>query len=322
MVGRSIATQRSTYLSLSLVWRQALQLQLHTHLQHLHRRKPWLPRSIQHQQEVRVWVKQYLSHKPAEIENPNQNDVNREVRWNLSHDLPEWLQEFTHGLVDESVPEHRDASSSSQELLLEPRATAVSGSGEQSVLTHFPKDRNCEICQRTKITGAPCRRRIGGVVPRAEKFGDLITADHKVLSESCESRNNHRYAIVVQDLATQWIQSYPCKTKTSQETQKSLQKFLEPNRKPKVTYTDNSLEFGKACKDLSWIILRQHRRLLKERHAEWKKGHLRYCCNQVWTMNGGRIPWNAIPICETFKISCLMGRHITQGGSECPLTDQ
>ena len=23
--------------------------------------------------------------------------------------------------------------------------------------------------------------------------------------------------------------------------------------------------------------------------------------------NGGQIPWNAIPICETFKISCLMG---------------
>ena len=81
---------------------------------------------------------------------------------------------------------------------------------------------------------------------------NLITADHKVLSEGCESRNNHRYAVVVQDLATQWIQSYPCKTKTSQETQRSLQKFLEPNRKPKVIYTDNSLEFGKACEDLSW----------------------------------------------------------------------
>ena len=80
-------------------------------------------------------------------------------------------------------------------------------------------------------------------------FGDLITADHKVLSES---RNNHRYAVVVQDLATQWIQSYPYKTNTSQETQSSLQKFLEPNRKPKVIYTDNSLEFGKACEDLSW----------------------------------------------------------------------
>ena len=65
-------------------------------------------------------------------------------------------------------------------------------------------------------------------------FGDLITADHKVLTEEGESRNNHPYAVVVQDLATQWWQSYPCKTKKSQETQKSLMKFLEPTRKPKV----------------------------------------------------------------------------------------
>ena len=119
------------------------------------------------------------------------------------------------------------------------------------VNTHFPKDRNCEICKRTKNTRAPCRRRIGSVGPRAENFGDLITADHKVLSEGCESRNNHRYE-VVQDLPTQWIQAYPCKTKTSQEIQRSLQKFLEPERKPKVIYTDNSLESGKACEDLSW----------------------------------------------------------------------
>ena len=103
-----------------------------------------------------------------------------------------------------------------------------------------------------KITRAPCRIRKGEAVPRADNFGDLITADHKVLSDNCESRNNHRYAVVVQDLATQWIQAYPCKTKTSQETQRSLQKFLEPERKPKVIYTDNSLEFGKACEDLSW----------------------------------------------------------------------
>ena len=41
-------------------------------------------------------------------------------------------------------------------------------------------------------------------------------------------------------------------TKNSQETQRKLQKFLEPNGKPKVIYTDNSLEFGKACEDLPW----------------------------------------------------------------------
>ena len=103
-----------------------------------------------------------------------------------------------------------------------------------------------------KLQEPSCRRRNGGAVPRAENFGDLITADHKVLSDNCVSRNNHRRAVVVQDLATQWIQAYPCKTKTSQETQRSLQKFLDPDRKPKVSYTDNSLEFGKACEDQAW----------------------------------------------------------------------
>ena len=91
----------------------------------------------------------------------------------------------------------------------------------------------------------------GEALPRAEKFGDLITADHKVLNEGCESRDNHRYAVVVQDLATQWIRAYPCKTKTSHETEISLSKFLELPHKPKVVYTDNSLEFGKASEDLS-----------------------------------------------------------------------
>ena len=57
---------------------------------------------------------------------------------------------------------------------------------------------------------------------------------------------------MVQDLATQWYKSCSCKTKSSHETQKSLMTFLEPTRKPKVIYTDHSLEFGKSCKDLSW----------------------------------------------------------------------
>ena len=126
------------------------------------------------------------------------------------------------------------------------------GSGKHSVYTHIPKDPNCDICLKTKITRASCRRRAGTVVPRAEHFGDLITADHKILSEESGSRNNHRYAVVEQDLATKWVQSYPCTTKTSRETQKSLMKFLETTRKPKVICTDNSLEFGKSCEELSW----------------------------------------------------------------------
>ena len=125
-----------------------------------------------------------------------------------------------------------------------------------------------------KLQGPHAEERNGEAVPRAENFGDLITADHKVLSDNCESRNNHRYAVVVQDSATQWIQSYPCKTKTSQETQRSVQKFLEPDRKPKVIYTVNSLELTVSVKNYPGIIVRQHHTdqkqmgLLKEQFAE------------------------------------------------------
>ena len=123
-------------------------------------------------------------------------------------------------------------ASSSHEVSLEPTTKRREDLGKHSVYTHFPKDRNCEFCKKDKNTRAPCRRRNGGAVSRAEKFGDLITADHKVLSDNCESRNNHLFAVVVQDLAIQWIHAYPCKTKTSQETQRSLHKFLEPERNP------------------------------------------------------------------------------------------
>ena len=112
-------------------------------------------------------------------------------------EILEWLQEFKENLVDDEIPEHGDShASSSHEMSLEPTCKRREDLCKLSVYTHSPEDRNCEICQRTKITRAPCRRRNGGAGPRAEHFGDLITADHKVLSDNCESRNNHRYAVV------------------------------------------------------------------------------------------------------------------------------
>ena len=234
-----------------------------------------------------------------------------------SSEIPEWLQEFRENLVDDRVPERRDShASSSHEASLEPTPKRSVDLGKHRIYTHLPKDRNCEICQRTKITRAPCRRRVGRVVPPAEKIGDFITADSKVLSDNCESRNNHRYAIVVQDLATQWIQSYPCKTP----------KLL---RKQKRAYNSSSSQIGslksftltipwnlaKPVKIFPGIIVRRHytdqkqMRLLKEQCAEGKKAPLPYCCNQVWMKIGGQIPWNAFPTCGTFKISCLLGRH-------------
>ena len=221
------------------------------------------------------------------IQKTNKKETTIERGNPLNCEIPEWLQEFRENLVDDEIPVHGDShASSSHEVSSEPTSKRREDLGKHSVKTHFPKDRNCEICQRIKKTRAPCRRRNGEAVPRADNFGDLITADHKVLSDNCESRNNHRCSVVVQDLATQWIQSYPCKTKTSQETQRSLQKFLEPERNPEVIYTDNSMEFGRACEDLSWHLCtstphRSETTGIAERAVRRSKGRHLCCCNHV-----------------------------------------
>ena len=64
---------------------------------------------------------------------------------NPNSDIPEWLQEFRENLVDERVAEHRDSHArSSHEPSLEPvRSVDL---GKHIIYTHFPKDRNCEIC--------------------------------------------------------------------------------------------------------------------------------------------------------------------------------
>ena len=98
--------------------------------------------------------------------------------------IPEWLEDFTEIL---EIAEVLAPAVISHDSDLE-RPTKVA-SRKHCTCTHFPKDPNYEVFKRTMITRAPCRRRTGNSVPRAEKFGDLITADHKVLNEGSESRH-------------------------------------------------------------------------------------------------------------------------------------
>ena len=116
------------------------------------------------------------------------NEMNKDP----TQGIPDWLQPFTVNLED--LETHVPAHSSEREISdSEGDASKVGAlKRKHSIYTHFPKDRNCDICLRTKITRVPCRRRHEGSIPRAEKFGDLITADHKVLNEERESKNTHR----------------------------------------------------------------------------------------------------------------------------------
>ena len=87
-------------------------------------------------------------------------------------------------MADEIPLQGGSHASSSHEASLEPITKRCEDLGKHNVHTHFPKDRNCENCKRTKITRAPCRRHNRGAVLRSENFGDLITVDHKVLSDT------------------------------------------------------------------------------------------------------------------------------------------
>ena len=106
----------------------------------------------------------------------------------------------------------------------------------------------------TKITRVPCRRRNGEAVPRAVNFGDLITADHKVLSDNCESRKQSS----IRSRGTGF--SYSMDPGVSVQKQKLHKKPQRSSQKVPGTQGGNWKSFtlripwnsAKACEDLSW----------------------------------------------------------------------
>ena len=207
------------------------------------------------------------SGQPEEIQanktpKPNKKETTIE-RGNPCDDseIPEWLQEFREILVDDEIPERRDShASSSHEVSSEPTAKRREDVGKHSVHTHFPKD--CEIARSVRGPNLQGPRAEDAMAkPYLElstTSGDLITADHKVLRDNCESRNNHRHAVVVQYLATQWIQAYPCKTKLHKKPREACKKFLEPERKSKAFTLTIRWNSAKLIKNSPGIIARLH----------------------------------------------------------------
>ena len=92
--------------------------------------------------------------KPRKNPKPTKTNPKRQCD-QLCSENPEWLQEFREILVDNEIPAHGDShASSSHDASLEPVFKRREDLEKHSVYTHFPKDRSCEICQRTKITRA------------------------------------------------------------------------------------------------------------------------------------------------------------------------
>ena len=97
--------------------------------------------------------------------------------------------------------------------------------------------------------------------------------------------------------------------------EKSLQNFLEPSQNPQVIYTDNSLECGELCEELSWnhgtsTPHRSETNGISERAVRRVKGRNFSRTATVWFgwKNGVLMLWNAIAICETSEASWRMGK--------------
>ena len=94
------------------------------------------------------------------------------------------------------------------------------------------------FCLKTKISKPSCRIRADAVAPKAQNFGHLITVDFQVPSEERESQNSRRRAVVAHDWATQWIQFYPCNSKS-----RDLEKLI---------FKEMKYEERSPCKSQNW----------------------------------------------------------------------
>ena len=99
-----------------------------------------------------------ISLDPATIRSHEEftGHCNKEVAGNCSTGIPEWLVDFTENLEIVETPAAAENSHDS-----DPERPFKVASRKHSMYTHFPKDRNCEVCKRTKITRALCRRLTG-----------------------------------------------------------------------------------------------------------------------------------------------------------------
>ena len=203
-------------------------------------------------------------HRLTETKNTNKNEGHEEVQSDLLHELPDWLQEFreTFGRWKQSFRATvKSGASTSRHFQFFSWITngvaSKSGTSVRAsiVSTHtLRKAQYCDICLKTNITRLILQKTCWYSRAQSGKFWWFDNCGSQlILREGNESRKNHRYVVVVQDLATQWLQSFPLYTKTSQETQKSPIKFLEPDEETKSHLQWQFLQiYGKFCEELSW----------------------------------------------------------------------
>ena len=172
---------------------------------------------------------------------------------------------------------------------------------------------------RTQITRARRRKGTGTTVLRAGKFGDLTTPRcswwrvwiSKQSSICCRGR---RFGNSMDSILSVQNKNF---SRNRQELAKVLGADVETKSHLHWQFHRNWPSLWRSFLESLYVNTSPFRNKWDcwERYVGLRSELLLSCCNHVWMKIGGQIPWNATAICETFKIYCLMGKHLTNGDS-------
>ena len=142
-----------------------------------------------------------------------------------------------------------DTSDEEQESKPTPRLTLEQQAKlEGHLLTHKPYNAACNICIAAKARRRQHRRRLQPVHRSLTKFGQIVTCDHIDLASWWQhSHKGHMCALIMYDLSTGFLGSYPSYTKTGSETWENVKRF-QGSAQTSYIYSDGSAEIDAACK--------------------------------------------------------------------------
>ena len=127
----------------------------------------------------------------------------------------------------------------------------------EHLLTHYPKNRYCEICCRSKMTMRYHRRKAVEEETPPLHYGHRMRADHLTFgSESKKGSEGESSCLVVYDEFSGAIGSYPLSTRMTDSNITSLQRFAGArgsDRSQCFVKTDCAQELTKAVEFLGWI---------------------------------------------------------------------
>ena len=132
----------------------------------------------------------------------------------------------------------------------DPRAEAKSA---EHMMCHFPKNPHCPTCQRAKMMQKPARKTNKTIDSKPQEFGQLVTADTIIANRDVDRGiNGETCALVILDVATDFIECHPMKKKTADAAYSAMDEFEGPNRVVMRFHSDNAPELIKAAKMIGW----------------------------------------------------------------------